>query len=54
MLWDSGAGNPVSVLGPVEGYWGLGYGKTSDGSVAGEFIDNTGYVLGEKLTYQKK
>jgi len=23
-LWDSGAGNPVTVLGPVEGYWGIG------------------------------
>lgn len=25
-LWDSGAGNPVTTLGPVEGYWGLGLG----------------------------
>lgn len=24
--WDSGAGNPVSSLGPVEGYWSLGGG----------------------------
>ncbi|WP_111894458.1 OmpP1/FadL family transporter [Acinetobacter sp. MB5] len=23
-LWDSGAGNPVTTLGPVEGYWGAG------------------------------
>ncbi|NCI78721.1 OmpP1/FadL family transporter [Acinetobacter kanungonis] len=22
--WDSGAGNPVTTLGPVEGYWGAG------------------------------
>ena len=24
--WDSGAGNPVSTLGPTEGYWNLGVG----------------------------
>ena len=24
--WDSGAGNPVSTLGPTEGYWNLGLG----------------------------
>lgn len=24
--WDSGAGNPVSTLGPTEGYWSLGLG----------------------------
>jgi long-chain fatty acid transport protein len=24
--WDSGAGNPVSLLGPTEGYWNLGLG----------------------------
>lgn len=24
--WDSGAGNPVSVLGPTEGYWNVGLG----------------------------
>ena len=24
--WDSGAGNPVTTLGPVEGYWSLGFG----------------------------
>ena len=24
--WDSGAGNPVSTLGPIEGYWSLGLG----------------------------
>lgn len=24
VLWDSGAGNPVTTLGPVDGYWGLG------------------------------
>lgn len=24
--WDSGAGNPVTTLGPVEGYWSLGLG----------------------------
>lgn len=25
-LWDSGAGNPVTTLGPVDGYWGMGLG----------------------------
>ncbi|MEG1709513.1 MAG: outer membrane protein transport protein [Acinetobacter sp.] len=24
--WDSGAGNPISTLGPTEGYWNLGLG----------------------------
>ena len=24
--WDSGAGNPVTTLGPVEGYWSVGLG----------------------------
>jgi long-chain fatty acid transport protein len=24
--WDSGAGNPVTTLGPTEGYWNLGVG----------------------------
>ena len=24
--WDSGAGNPVSTLGPTEGYWNVGLG----------------------------
>ena len=24
--WDSGAGNPVSTLGPIEGYWNVGLG----------------------------
>ena len=24
--WDSGAGNPASTLGPIEGYWSLGLG----------------------------
>ena len=24
--WDSGAGNPVSTLGPTEGYWNTGFG----------------------------
>lgn len=24
--WDSGAGNPVSTLGPTEGYWNVGFG----------------------------
>ena len=24
--WDSGAGNPVSSLGPTEGYWNVGLG----------------------------
>lgn len=24
--WDSGAGNPVSILGPTEGYWNTGFG----------------------------
>ncbi len=24
--WDSGAGNPVSTLGPTEGYWSVGLG----------------------------
>ena len=24
--WDSGAGNPVSTLGPTEGYWNIGLG----------------------------
>lgn len=24
--WDSGAGNPVSMLGPVKGYWNIGLG----------------------------
>ena len=24
--WDSGAGNPVTTLGPTEGYWNLGLG----------------------------
>lgn len=24
--WDSGAGNPTTTLGPVEGYWSLGLG----------------------------
>ena len=24
--WDSGAGNPVTALGPTEGYWSLGLG----------------------------
>lgn len=24
--WDSGAGNPVTVLGPTEGYWSVGLG----------------------------
>ena len=24
--WDSGAGNPVSTLGPTEGYWSAGLG----------------------------
>ena len=24
--WDGGAGNPVSSLGPVEGYWNVGLG----------------------------
>ena len=25
--WDSGAGNPVTTLGPVEGYWSVGLGS---------------------------
>ncbi|MEG0605540.1 MAG: aromatic hydrocarbon degradation protein, partial [Acinetobacter sp.] len=79
VLWDSGAGNPVTVLGPVEGYWGVGVGtkydltpkiglslggrylwfgdaqgKTSDGRVVGKFEDNTGYMVGVKLSYQSK
>ncbi len=24
--WDSGAGNPVTTLGPTEGYWSVGIG----------------------------
>ncbi|MBE2572451.1 long-chain fatty acid transporter, partial [Acinetobacter baumannii] len=24
--WDSGAGNPVTTLGPTEGYWNVGLG----------------------------
>ena len=24
--WDSGAGNPITTLGPTEGYWNLGVG----------------------------
>ena len=24
--WDSGAGNPISTLGPTEGYWNVGLG----------------------------
>ena len=24
--WDSGAGNPITTLGPTEGYWNLGLG----------------------------
>jgi len=24
--WDSGAGNPVTTLGPTEGYWSVGTG----------------------------
>lgn len=24
--WDSGAGNPVTALGPTEGYWNVGLG----------------------------
>jgi len=24
--WDSGAGNPVTTLGPTEGYWNVGIG----------------------------
>jgi long-chain fatty acid transport protein len=24
--WDSGAGNPVTTLGPTEGYWNVGFG----------------------------
>ena len=78
-LWDSGAGNPVTTLGPVEGYWGVGLGakynlneqvalglggrflwfgdakgKVSDGRIVGDFQDNTGYVIGAKLSYQMK
>ena len=30
VLWDSGAGNPVTVLGPVDGYWGVGLGTKYD------------------------
>ena len=26
MGWDSGAGNPVTTLGPTEGYWSIGLG----------------------------
>ncbi|MEB6678618.1 outer membrane protein transport protein [Acinetobacter lwoffii] len=37
--WDSGAGNPVSTLGPTEGYWnvglGLQYSPTSATFIAG-------------------
>ncbi|MEG0341068.1 MAG: outer membrane protein transport protein [Acinetobacter sp.] len=79
VLWDSGAGNPVTVLGPIDGYWGVGLGtkynftpkvamsfggrylwfgdaqgKVSDGRVVGKFEDNTGYMLGVKLSYQSK
>lgn len=77
LLWDSGAGNPVTVLGPVEGYWGVGLGakynltsqvafslggrylwfgdaegKVSDGRVVGSFENNTGYMVGVKLSYK--
>lgn len=77
--WDSGAGNPVSSLGPIEGYWSVGGGvkynvtpewavsvggkylmfgdahaKLPNGSIVGEFKDNTGYIAGVKLSYQGK
>jgi long-chain fatty acid transport protein len=39
--WDSGAGNPTSTLGPVEGYWaaglGLQYNPTPQYFIAGGF-----------------
>ncbi|MGA8882217.1 MAG: outer membrane protein transport protein [Acinetobacter sp.] len=78
-LWDSGAGNPVTTLGPVEGYWGAGLaakysinenaafslggrflwfgdakGSVPDGSLVGGFQDNTGYIVGMKLSYSSK
>ncbi|MFN3288839.1 MAG: OmpP1/FadL family transporter [Acinetobacter sp.] len=78
-IWDSGAGNPVTTLGPVDGFWGVGLGakynvtehvavsiggrymwfgdakgKVSDGRIVGDFQDNTGYVVGAKLSYKMK
>lgn len=77
--WDSGAGNPVTTLGPIEGYYSVGLGakynitpewalsagakylKFGDATaqlpnklIAGEFDDNDGYIVGVKLSYQKK
>lgn len=77
--YDSGAGNPVSTLGPIKGYYSLGLGakynltpewsisagakylKFGDATaqlptktVAGQFKDNDGYIVGVKLAYHKK
>lgn len=77
--WDSGAGNPVTTLDPIEGYYSVGLGakynitpewalsagakylKFGDATaqlpnklIAGEFDDNDGYIVGVKLSYQKK
>lgn len=78
-LWDSGAGDPVTTLGPVEGFWGLGLaakynvnenvalslggrymwfgdakGEISDRTIVADFKDNTGYIIGAKLSYSSK
>ena len=32
--WDSGAGNPITTLGPTEGYWNVGLGMRMNVSKA--------------------
>ena len=41
--WDSGAGNPVTTLGPTEGYWNIGTGV--------RFSPATNYFIGAGIKY---
>ena len=41
--WDSGAGNPVTTLGPIEGYWSLGLG--------GQYSPEKNYFLQAGIKY---
>lgn len=77
--YDSGAGDPTTSLGPIDGYYSVGLGakynltenwalsaggkylwfgdakgRLPTGKIVGDFEDNTGYILGAKISYQAK